>query len=234
MKALCDMIHEVDPAIPIYCSTWKHVAGWDGYLNVWGIGHDGRVPTDLMAKLRAGGARLWFTTDGQMCTDTPYCAVERLLPHYCFRYGAEAYEFWGVAWHTYNPFRFGWHNFIHQSSEPGKSTWVRYPNGDGFLLYPGAALGQAGVVSSIRCEQACEGVEDFEYLYLLRERIARAKAAGRDVTAAERTLGDTRSLVTIPNSGGRFSSKILPDPEAVYRVRRQVAAAIESLDLGGR
>jgi hypothetical protein len=234
MKALCDMIHEVDPAIPIYCSTWKHVAGWDGYLNVWGIGHDGRVPTDLMAKLRAGGARLWFTTDGQMCTDTPYCAVERLLPHYCFRYGAEAYEFWGVAWHTYNPFRFGWHSFIHQSSEPGKSTWVRYPNGDGFLLYPGAALGQAGVVSSIRCEQACEGVEDFEYLYLLRERIARAKAAGRDVTAAERTLGDTRSLVTIPNAGGRFSSKILPDPEAVYRVRRQVAAAIESLDLGGR
>jgi hypothetical protein len=229
MKALCDMIHEVDPAIPIYCSTWKHVPGWEGFLNVWGIGHDGRVPTGLMAKLRADGARLWFTTDGQMCTDTPYCAVERLLPHYCFQYGVEAYEFWGVAWNTYNPFQIGWHSYIHQSMEPGRESWIRYPNGDGFLLYPGAALGKPGVVSSIRCEQACEGVEDYEYLYLLRQRIAAAKAAGRDVTAAKQALAAAARLVTIPNAGGRFSTKILPDPEALYQVRRQVAAALESL-----
>jgi hypothetical protein len=164
-----------------------------------------------------------------MCTDTPYCAVERLLPHYCFQYNVEAYEFWGITWQTYNPFRFGWHSFIHQESEPGKSSWVRYPNGDGFLLYPGAALGQPGIVSSIRCEQAREGVEDYEYLHLLRERTARAKASGRPVVAAERALAAAAELVTIPNAGGRFSTQILPDPERLYRVREQVAAAVEGL-----
>jgi hypothetical protein len=229
MKALCEMIHEVDQQIPIYSSTWKHVPDWDGFLNVWGLGHDGRVSTGKLAELRAGGARVWFTTDGQMCTDTPYCAVERLLPHYAFRYGAEAYEFWGVAWHTYDPFRWGWHSFIHQTSEPGRSSWVRYPNGDGFLLYPGAAIGQPVIVSSMRCEQAREGVEDYEYLYLLRERCVRAKAVGKDVAIAERALASAAALVTIPNAGGRFSTRILPQPDAVERIRQELAAALESL-----
>ncbi len=229
MKALCDMIHEVDPAIPIYCSTWKHVPEWDGYLDVWGIGHDGRVPPEKMAELRAAGDRLWYTTDGQMCTDTPYCAVERLLPHYCFKYGVEAYEFWGVGWLTYDPFRFGWHSYIHQSSEPGSSYWIRYPNGDGFLLYPGAAIGREGLISSIRFEQAREGVEDYEYLYLLTQLVAKAKAAGRDISDAEKALSSARKLVEIPNAGGRYSTKILPDPDAVYRVRCGLAEAIEAM-----
>jgi hypothetical protein len=229
MQALCDMIHEVDPNIPIYSSTWKHVPDWDGHLDVWGIGHYGRVSTEKMAELRSAGDRLWFTTDGQMCTDTPYCAVERLLPHYCFKYDVEAYEFWGVGWLTYDPYRFGWHSFIHQTSEPGSSYWVRYPNGDGFLLYPGEPIGHPGLVSSIRLEQAREGVEDFEYLYLLRRLIGEANRAGRDTTEAQKAMRQAADLVTIPNAGGLQSSKVLPDPGAVYRVRESLAAAIEKL-----
>ncbi len=229
MKALCEMIHEVDPQIPIYSSTWKHVPDWDGHLDVWGIGHSGRVSVEKMAELRAAGDRLWFTTDGQMCTDTPYCAVERLLPHYCFRHGVEAYEFWGVAWLTYDPYRFGWHAYIHQSSEPGRSYWVRYPNGDGFLLYPGGPIGYDGLVSSIRLEQAREGVEDYEYLYRLRELLAAARSAGRDTARAEAAMTQAAEMVAIPNAGGRYSTKILPDPNAVYEVREALAAAIEQL-----
>ncbi len=229
MQALCGMIHEVDPAIPIYSSTWKHVPDWGGSLNIWGIGHYGPVPPETMARLRSGGARIWFTTDGQMCTDTPYCAVERLLPHYCFKYGAEAYEFWGVAWQTYDPFRFGWHSFIYQTSEPGESSWVRYPNGDGFLLYPGQPLGQDGPVSSIRLEQAREGVEDYEYLHLLTALVESAQRAGKPVAAAERALRAAQDLVQIPNDGGYYSTRILPHPERLDETRRAVAEAIESL-----
>lgn len=249
MKALCDMIHEVDPEIPIYSSTWKHVPAWDGFLNIWGLGHYGLVPPDTLARLRSGGARVWFTTDGQMCTDTPYCAVERLLPHYCFQYGAQAYEFWGVAWQTYDPYRFGWHAFIHQSSEPGQSTWVRYPNGDGFLIYPPQSVPQirdgkrtataapsphAGPVSSIRLEQAREGVEDYEYLHLLAARIEAARGTGRSVTEAEQALDAARSLVQIPNAGGYYSTRILPQPERLYQTRRTIARAIEALNRSGR
>lgn len=229
MKALCDMIHEVDPEIPIYCSTWKHVPEWDGYLDIWGIGHYGPVSPEKMKQLQAAGDRIWFTTDGQMCTDTPYCAVERLLPHYCFKYGAQAYEFWGVSWNTYDPYRFGWHSFIYQTSAPGDSYWVRYPNGDGFLLYPGQPLGHAGPVSSMRLEQAREGIEDGEYLHLLKTRIAAAKSAGKPTAAAEKTLSAALELVTIPNDGGYYSTRILPAPERLYEIRRALAEAIEAM-----
>ncbi len=229
MRALCDMIHEVDRQIPIYSSTWHHVPDWDGYLDIWGIGHYGVVSPEKMAQLRAQGAKIWFTTDGQMCTDTPYCAVERLLPHYCFRYGAEAYEFWGAAWLTYDPYRFGWHAYIHQSDAPGKSYWVRYPNGDGFLIYPGAPIGHVGPVSTVRFEQAREGVEDYEYLYLLRQRVDQAKATGKNASQGEGVLEQAAQLVPIPNAGGRYSTKILPDPNAVYDLKEALGKAIERL-----
>jgi hypothetical protein len=229
MIALCAMIREVDPAIPIYCSTWHHQPAWDGSLTVWGVGHYGIVPVEKLDALRQGGAKLWWTTDGQMCLDTPLCAVERLLPHYCFKFGAEAYEFWGVDWLTYDPYEFGWHSYIHQSGEPGKTTWVRYPNGDGYLVYPGAKFGQRAPVSTVRLEQAGEGCEDYEYLWLLRDRIAAAQQAGRDTAAAARVLAEAQELVTIPNASGRYSTRILPDPDAVLRVKERVAQAIEAL-----
>ncbi len=225
MKTLCAMIHEVDPAIPIYSSTWHHVPEWDGSITAWGFGHFGVVPAEKIASIRSAGTKVLFTTDGHMCTDTPYCAVERLLPHYCFKYDVEGYEFWGSTWLTYDPFQFGWHSFIHQTDAPGKSYFIRYPNGDGYLIYPD----KNGPVSTIRLEQAREGVEDYEYLYILRGRIAAARAAGRDTAQAQRALDTATSLVSMPNSGGRYSTRFLDDPDKVLQTKAQVARAIESL-----
>ncbi|MBN2451247.1 MAG: DUF4091 domain-containing protein [Lentisphaeria bacterium] len=230
MKALCAMIHGVDPGIRIYSSTWHQQPEWEDSLDVWGIGHYGIVPEAKIRDLQAKGATIWWTTDGQMCTDTPYCAIERLLPHYCFQYGAEAYEFWGVDWLTYDPFQYGWHRFLIHNFGPGSDPhYVRYPNGDGFLLYPGAPIGVPGPVTSVRFEQAREGVEDYEYLFLLRQRLEAARAAGRDVAAAEQALAQAGALVSMPCAIGRYSTRILPDPGALYAAREAVALAIEAL-----
>ena len=227
MKALCQMIHEVDPKIRIYSSTWKHVPDWDGSLDIWGIGHYGVVPVEQIAKLRAAGDRIWWTTDGQMCTDTPYCAVERLLPHYCFKYGADAYEFWGVCLDDLRPLPFRLAR-LHPPKRPaGRLLLGSLSNGDGFLLYPGDPIGHDGPVSSIRLEQAREGVEDYEYLYLLRQAMAQAKARGADTTLGQQALARADRLVTIPNAGGRYSSKILPNPADVYVVKETLGAAVE-------
>ncbi|MBM3495791.1 MAG: DUF4091 domain-containing protein, partial [Armatimonadetes bacterium] len=244
MKALCDMIHEVDPAIPIYCSTWHHQPEWDGKLDVWGIGHYGIVPLATMKAIRDRGARIWWTTDGQMCTDTPYAAIERLLPHYCFAYGAEAYEFWGVDWLTYDPHRYGWHAFLPHDFGPGQEKqWVRYPNGDGFLAYPPTPGRPDTFVSSIRLEQAREGVEDYEYLTMLRDAVDRARAARtvapasrrqRDVADGERALKLASGLVTSPCEIGRYSTRILAEPDRVLRVKEAVGRALERLLAGAR
>lgn len=230
MKAICEMIREVDPSIPIYSSTWSHQPEWDGYLNVWGFGHYGLVPVSTMKKVQADGATMWWTTDGMMCTDTPYCAIERLLPHYCFKYGAKAYEFWGVDWLTYDPYQFGWHAFISQSTGPDSpAQWVRYPNGDGFLAYPPGPLKLDRAVPSIRLEQAREGEEDYEYLYALKDLVQRGKTASKDVSAGEQALALANGLVDSPCDIGRYSSHILPDPDRVFSVKVAVARAIERL-----
>lgn len=211
MKACCDMIHEVDRSIRIYSSTWRHCSAWNGYIDVWGAGHYGCFPVEELERRKAAGDRIWWTTDGQMCTDTPYCAVERMLPHYAQKYGADLYEFWGSTWLTYDPWKFGWHAYIRQSDTPGKTYWVRYPAGDGYLIYPPKAGGKEPV-TTVRMEAARDGVEDFCYLELL------AAKAKTDVKAAA-LLAEFRALVAIPNAGGRHSTRILPEPEKIGALR---------------
>jgi hypothetical protein len=229
MKKLCALIHEVDPTIPIYSSTWRHCAAWDDSLDLWGIGQYGCFPVDEMERLQRAGKQMWFTCDGQMATDTPFLATERLLPYYCFRYGVRGFEFWGLAWWTYNPWQVGWHQFIRQSDEGKKYYWVRYPDGDSFLAYPGKPVGVDGPASTIRLEQIRQGLEDYEALALLAQLAAKAKQAGRPAAAAERALALARDLVTIPNAGGLRSTEILPNPDRIPAIRKAVNAALVQL-----
>ena len=183
MKALCDMIHEVDPKIPVYVSTWWYRPEWEGYIDIWGLGFNGEgdyghyVTAEDMQQITRSGGRIWYTTDGNFCTETPYLALERLLPWFGYKYGAEAYEFWGVNWLTYNPYKYGWHSYIFESQAPGEESWKRYPNGDGFLIYPGKPIGEDGLIGSIRLKQVREGAEDYEYLSMLGNLIKKADPA---------------------------------------------------------
>ena len=229
MKKLCALVHEVDPTVPIYSSTWRYCPGWDESLDLWGIGQYGCFPLDQMARLQRAGKHMWFTCDGQMATDTPVLATERLLPYYCFKYGVRGFEFWGLAWWTYNPWQVGWHQFIRQSDEGKKYYWIRYPDGDGFLTYPGKAVGVDGPASTIRLEQIRQGLQDYEALVLLSDLASKAKQTGADTSAAERALSLARDLVTIPNAGGLRSTELLPDPERVSITRRAVNAALVRL-----
>jgi hypothetical protein len=228
MRALCDMIHEVDRKIPIYVSCWSYRPEYIGYIDVWGVSNH-RGPVEDLIKIKKTGDRLFYTTDGKMCTDTPYLGFERMLPYFCFKYGAEEYEFWASDWFTLNPYDYGWHSFIRESQVPGVYTWTRYPNGDGYLVYPGQTIGVNSLVASIRLKLAREGVEDFEYLYLLDSLIKSGKKLGKDVSEAEKAIESAKALVTIPSDEGRYSTRNLPDPYAVLRVREQIAEAIEGL-----
>ena len=223
MIAMCRMIHEVDKSIRIYSSTWRHCPEWDNSLDVWGVAHYGAFPERKMQELAAKGSHIWFTTDGQMCLDTPYCAIERMLPHYSAAHHAEAYEFWGATWLTYDPWKYGWHSYIPQSDTPGKRYHVRYPDGDGYLMYPGVKGRFKGPVTSIRLEAARDGVEDFSYLKAL-ERLAEGATDKAERAAA--LLKELRALVPIPSAGGRYSSRILPVPERLSALRLKVGALL--------
>jgi hypothetical protein len=123
----------------------------------------------------------------------------------------------------------GWHQFISQSDEGKKYYWVRYPNGDGFLAYPGKPAGLDGPASTIRLEQIRLGLQDYEAMLLLGDLAAKARQAGHPAAAAERALASARELVSIPNPGGLRSTEILPNPDTVPATRKAVNAALVKL-----
>ncbi len=235
MKALCDMIHEVDRKIPVYVSTWWYRPEWEGYIDIWGLGFNGEgdyghyVTDEDMQHITGSGGRIWYTTDGNFCTETPYLVLERLLPWFGYKYGAEAYEFWGVNWLTYNPYKYGWHSYIFESQAPGEESWKRYPNGDGFIIYPGKPIGYDGLIGSIRLKQVREGAEDYEYLAMLGNLILRTDPGNPALTEASTVMKEALDLVNIPCAMGRYSTKILKSPDEIMKLRERIAVSIEKL-----
>ena len=224
MIALCDMLHEAESEVKIYASTWGYVPEWLGKLDVWGIGVQGQISEENLKKLRDSGAQLLITTDGHMCLDTPYNAIERMLPLFAWKYGTRGYEFWGADWLTRNPFKWGIHAVHTQSDVPGKPQRIRYPNGDGYIFYPGRPIGVRGPVSTVRLESLRDGIEDGSY-YLLLERLANEK----NDAPAKALLERAKQLAPIPNTGGRNSEKLLPDPDVLTKLRNEIGEAISRL-----
>ena len=79
-------------------------------------------------------------------------------------------------------------------------------------------------VSSIRWEMLREGIEDYEYLWLLNDLIAKKAAS---LTAAEGTQYE--SLLKVPETITRDMTTFTTDPRPIYARRAAVAAAIEQL-----
>ncbi len=226
LRYFINVIKPVAPDVPIFSSTWGHSPLLDGYLTMWGIGQYGVFPVAKMRERRAAGDQLLFTTDGQQALDTPYLATERLLPLYCFVYDVEGYEFWGFSWWTHDPWKRGWHQYISQSDQGQEFYWIRYPNGDGYVAYPGETVGHNAPLPSIRLKAIREGAEDYEYYLLWSRLVEEREKRGEAVPGAEETRRSMEALVRVPNAGGLRSTEIMPDPDAIYRLRRQIAEQI--------
>lgn len=101
-------------------------------------------------------------------------------------------------------------------------------NGDGRFLYPPpGALGEspvlAGPVESIRWEMLRDGIEDYEYLVMLR----RALRSGPELTGEERRRFE--ALLEVPPEISVSMTRFTRDPAPIERRRREVAAALERL-----
>ena len=113
------------------------------------------------------------------------------------------------------------------------SAGVRRPwgNGDGRFLYPppGALGGSpvlAGPVESIRWEMLRDGIEDYEYLAMVR----RSLSSGAELTADERRRFE--ALLAVPPEISASLTRFTKDPAPIEGRRRQVAAALERLGGG--
>jgi hypothetical protein len=220
---VADMAREVAPDVPIYVSSWDYIEEIAGHITAWGIGAQGQFPAELIRERKRQGDRFIYTTDGQQCLDTPFPATERLMPWFCFKYGAEAFEFWGSTWWTFDPWKYGWHAFIREGGGEEVKNPIRYPNGDGYVAYPGDEAGVCGPVPSIRLIAVREGVDDYEIFHALKPF---AELGERD---AREILEVVRSLVMVPNKGGMLSTSFVPDPDKICHARVMAGEILDRL-----
>ncbi len=115
-----------------------------------------------------------------------------------------------------------------------RGTKRYWGNGDGRFIYPpeaAAVPGKSGPqpvieppVSSIRWEMLREGIEDWEYLYLLRELVNKR----RDSLPPEQ-VKQYEALLEVPESITKDMTTFTTDPAPIYARRAKIAEAIEKL-----
>jgi hypothetical protein len=105
-------------------------------------------------------------------------------------------------------------------------------NGDGRFIYPPRKAADAkndspvldGPVDSIRWEHLRDGIEDYEYLCILRRRLAE-----RQSTLSPELYQKYARLLLVPESITRSLTEFTPDGAPIEQQRQQIARAIEVL-----
>ena len=195
--------HEAAPDIPALVKA----SGAEPFLldaaGIWNV-HLPLLDTanrrPILERIAEGGEVWWYVDQnparpyGNFFVD--FEAVEhRILFWQTWSLGIRGLHYWNL-------------NFTPSDRNPWQTLLDSTPvNGNGFLVYPGAE----GPVNSIRWETIRDGIEDYEYLTLLRERLTATKKVGTDKAIVERAeqalnlsvLGS--NLVDFPRDPGRVA-----------------------------
>ncbi len=99
-------------------------------------------------------------------------------------------------------------------------------NGDGLLVYPGPNWTP---YSSIRLEIIRDGVEDYEYLALLSDLVAKAKALPAEQRLDVALIQEAEELCLIPKTITHTMTDFTKDPNQLMERRQRVADMIERL-----
>ena len=215
------MIHRADPDLKnMVCmgslSNPDNYPDWGNDIDIWCIRNV--MFNEKMADVyKNKGKDIWIYVSGPeppyptLVIDYPALAY-RIIPWQCWKYGIKGYLYWCVDFWNENP----WQNTMN-------TKWGQ--NGNGLLYYPG----EKGPVTSIRLEATRDGIEDYEYFYLLDQKIKEAEAKELDAPG-KALVENAKKLLTIDSSIVESMSDYAKDPDLLYKRRSDIAEAIQGLD----
>jgi hypothetical protein len=172
-------------------------------------------PTQAEA-LRRMGKTVWLYASGPTppyptpVIDFPGLAA-RILPWMCWKLGAPGFLYWSVNFWTKDPYR-----------DPMNTPWGQH--GNGLLFYPGPD----GPVPSIRLALLRDGVDDYDYLSLLADEVARVSAAPDPSQDTRDRLAEAQRLLAVDGivaSAGKYTQ----EPEHLLAARARIAELIQDL-----
>ena len=178
-----DFVRSVFPGVPLVDAASGHAAAYALEIPVPEI--DGLEPyQDFYRRLARQGKEFWFYVCCSPVGPWPNRFLDfhlnkgGLLPWFNFHYGAAGFLHWGAAW---------WYE-----DDPYEHSHFQ---GDAFILYPG----KDGPLASMRWLAERIGVEDYELLRHLCDRVSKGEALARRIcrrliTDATHFRYDTRSV----------------------------------------
>lgn len=107
-------------------------------------------------------------------------------------------------------------------------------NGEGNLMYPGARFNLAFPLSTLRLESIREGMEDFEYLYMIEEAIVQYNAENGTNHDPEELMaslyeGLYNGMIPVRDNADLFAQRRLAVLELLVKIQTDPAAAIADL-----
>jgi hypothetical protein len=198
--------------------------------------------SDAAEKRRAQGERYWW----YVCCGpkAPFCTL--FIDHPATELRTWLWQSWqrnvvgiliweSVYWTSVgDPSQNPYHDpmgYVGGTKPEQKQYWG---NGDGRFLYPPLAAATPGLsgsepvieppVSSIRWEMLREGIEDYEFLWLLRDLIGKKRPS---LTPDQ--VKTYEALLEVPETITRDITTFTTDPRPIYARRAAIAEAIEQL-----
>lgn len=206
--------------------------GWKDLIDIW-------APINIIEapQVQAKGGEIW----AYYCTlargnapnfyiDCP-AIYQRSIAWYSWMYGLDCFEHWGT--------NYIWRNV--RTGQPMDKKWpnvewdsrtYHFFNGEGQLVYPGPK----GIpYSSIRLENFRDGMDDYEYLFKLKELLS-----VHDKESSDSRFNEYRKLLYPENYllhkyprqikvSLENTLRYPEDPEHILEVRNKIAEAIESI-----
>jgi hypothetical protein len=173
---------------------------------------------DAFTDAQRQGNEMWFYTVGifqagplpNKTVDVPLIQ-SRVLHWFNYRFGLPGYLHWGYNQWTEDPFE-----------APGQHR------GDGWHVYPR----KEGLLDSLRWEQMRNGIQDYECLRLLEDRLRQMQRGWSPRVVA--LMDPARRSVEIAAGVVRTAADYSNDPNVLYAARRQLIQEILDLDRAPR
>lgn len=225
IKDTYDMLKSIAPGIKA-CSTVVYpVSPIDKAIDAWCPAICYEYPEYRQARER--GQEVWYYEGG--CPYDPYPTHELLdVP------AVEARAFFWVAWRYQYTGWLHWELNVWSNNMGGEKRWSEVPwdparsgvrNGEVGRIYPGP---DATPLPSVRLENMRDGIEDYDYMWLLRDMAQKLPANNKQRLAAEKLIDDT--IMELCPSRAHFQR----DPEKVLAAHERLGIALEKLTLKSR
>lgn len=220
IKETYDELKSISPGIKASSTVVYPVPPIDKTIDAWCPAICYEFPEYKQARERK--QEVWYYAGG--CPYDPYPTHELLdVP------AVEARAFFWIAWRFQYTGWLHWELNVWSNNLDGDKRWPEVPwnparsgvrNGEVGRIYPGP---DATPLPSVRLENMRDGIEDYDYLWLLRDRVSKLPANDKRRVATEKLIHET--IMALCPSRAHFER----DPAKVLATHEKLGVALERL-----